>query len=98
MPPERPRLPDTDSDSASDVNSDPEDDMYMDDLKDAVEDLDRDLDYPDENLDDETVTFGDYDPRTLSHDSEDDDCESVIYNKDVMEVLKNMAIDNKAFQ
>jgi hypothetical protein len=49
-------------------------------------------------MDDDTVAFGDLDPRTLSYDSEDDDCESIIYDKEVMEALNDMTTSEEAVE
>jgi hypothetical protein len=61
----------------------------------VVGDFYSDLYYQDDNLDDDMAAFGDDDPRTLSYDSEDDDCKNVIYNREVMEVVNKMAINDE---
>lgn len=74
MPPESPHLLNVDDDLASDVDGDLDD-------NDVAEDLERDPDYLDDNPDDDMVAFGAQDPKSLSYNSVDDDCESVIYDR-----------------
>lgn len=75
MPPESPHLLNVDDDLASDVDGD----LYDNDN--VAKDLERDPDYLDDNPNDDMVAFGDQDPKSLSYDSVDDDCESVIYDR-----------------
>lgn len=68
------------------------DEVYLDeDLEGAQDDsLADDPDY------DDLVAFEDLDPKTISYDSDNDDCESIIHDKEALEVVNEGAVTVEA--
>lgn len=83
---------DDDDDMADDTEDDADEDVYDDTDSCSLDDSDlsQDDSLADDPDYDDTVAFGDLDPKTASYDSDDEDCESVIYDREVMEVYNEM--------
>ncbi|OOQ84212.1 hypothetical protein PEBR_33676 [Penicillium brasilianum] len=88
------------NDCISDIVSDDLDSLLIYDSDNSLDDDLVDDENDDKEWEQESVAFGTLDPKGISYDSDDDDCKSVIHDKEVLEIYNEMTVDadlNKRF-
>jgi hypothetical protein len=81
------------NDYMSDIGSDDLDSLLTYDSDNNLDDDLVDEENDDKEWENESVAFGILDPKGISYDSDDDDCKSVIHDKEVLEIYNAMTVD-----